>query len=390
MDTVPPVTTRRFVLATVASLGALTAGAATLIPAADAVSGRDAKILGGSVAAPGQFPWMVALVDPLAPNAADGQFCGGSLIAPRVVITAAHCLQGKLPSEVDAVVGRTRLSQGEDGQRLKVTRIARHPQYDAQRLKNDIAFLQLAEPATVAPLALDTAGDLGAEAPATQVIVSGWGTTEEGGNGSDDLRFVGLRIRSAGRCRQLYNTFSNSTEVCAGSSRAGEDSCQGDSGGPLIRQAGDVAKLVGIVSYGEGCGRSNVPGVYARVGAYASYITTQVAALNSGAPEPPPVVNPPRLVIGRVACGAKTCTTTIKLRGRAPAGGVLLNIVRPPFRGLKGVDRTVRAQRISPTTYIAQNDLPYGRLTLYAIPQNATRDGLDGKGDAEKIIIYLG
>jgi secreted trypsin-like serine protease len=70
----------------------LVAGA--LSTGADAITGRQVKIIGGSVAAPGQFPWMVALVDPRARNAADGQFCGGTVIAPLVVLTAAHCVYG--------------------------------------------------------------------------------------------------------------------------------------------------------------------------------------------------------------------------------------------------------------------------------------------------------
>jgi secreted trypsin-like serine protease len=377
-------------LAVTALVALATAAAALALvsPGAGAVvTGRDVKILGGSIAAPGQFPWMVALVDPRAVNAADGQFCGGSLIAPRVVITAGHCVYGATADEMDAVVGRTRLSRGDDGQRIKVTRIVRHPGYDPTTLVNDVALLQLAEPATVTPLALDGPGDTGAEKPATPVTVSGWGTTAEGGDGSDDLRFVRLRVRSASACQAIYDDVSATRTVCAGSSRAGEDSCQGDSGGPLTRGADASARLVALVSYGAGCGRRGVPGVYTRVAAFSAFIAEQAAVLNGDAPAPAPVADPPVVRIADVACGPTTCTTTFSVRNRPPAGGIVLNVVRARSKGRKAVDRFVFAKRLSATRYVAQDNLPYGRLTLYAIPLNAAQDDLDGDGDVTQISI---
>src|SRR5437868_6381044 len=81
---------------------------------------RGVKILGGAVAAPGQFPWMAVLVDSRANRAINGAFCGGTLIAPRVVLTAAHCVEGTGPTELYVVLGRTRLSQDSDGERINV------------------------------------------------------------------------------------------------------------------------------------------------------------------------------------------------------------------------------------------------------------------------------
>jgi trypsin len=379
-----PTRTRRCLTLTAVALAALL----VLAPGAGAIGGgRDVKILGGSTAAPGQFPWMVALVDPRSANAADGQFCGGSLIAPRVVLTAAHCVYGSTADEIDAVVGRTRLSRAGDGQRIRVTRIVRHPDYDPQRLVSDLALLQLAQPATVAPLALDGPRDSASEQPASQVVVSGWGTTTEGGDGSDDLRYVRLRVRSPAACQSYYDDIIASRIVCAGSTRQGEDSCQGDSGGPLTVGAGATARLVGLVSYGDGCGRAGVPGVYTRVAAFSDFIAQQTALLNGDAPVPPVVQNPPVVRIANVACGAKTCTTTFSVRNRPPAGGIVLNVVRARSKGRKAVDRFVFAKRVSATQYVAQTDLPFGKLTLYAIPLNATQDDLDGDGDVSRIEI---
>src|SRR3954470_24471977 len=104
---------------------------------------RGVKILGGAIAAPGQFPWMAVLVDSRSDRAIDGAFCGGTVIAPRVVLTAAHCVEGTAAGEVDVVVGRTRLSQDSDGERIKVSKIVVHAGYDPQSVIKDVALLQL-------------------------------------------------------------------------------------------------------------------------------------------------------------------------------------------------------------------------------------------------------
>src|SRR5213080_4565719 len=91
---------------------------------------RGVKILGGAVAAPGQFPFMAVLIDSRAKHAIDGAFCGGEVIAPRVVLTAGHCVEGSNASEMDVLVGRTRLSDESSGARIKVTKIVQNPAYN--------------------------------------------------------------------------------------------------------------------------------------------------------------------------------------------------------------------------------------------------------------------
>lgn len=378
---------RRAVAATVIASATAAAGLFGTTGAGAITGSRDVKILGGSIAAPGQFPWMVALVDPRSANASNGEFCGGSLIAPKVVLTAAHCVAGTTASEIDAVVGRTRLSRSADGQRISVTRIVRHPDYDAKTQTDDVALLQLAEPAAVTPLALDGPGDAPAEKPSTLVTVAGWGATKEGGNTSDDLRFVPLRIRSNAACENEFGDVDGEATVCAGSTRAGEDSCQGDSGGPLFRGDGDTARQVGIVSYGAGCGRAGVPGVYTRVGGYAEFIAQQAALLNGDAIPPAADTSAPVVRVEDVTCGVAICTTTLSVAGRAPAGGIALNITRARYRQRKKVDRFVFAKRFTATRWVVKADLPYGLLTLYAIPLNKAQDDLDGDGDVAEISI---
>ena len=360
-----------------------------VLPAVASAAGgsRDVKILGGAAAAPGQFPWMAALVDPGYRNAVDGIFCGGTVIAPRVVLTASHCVTGTKASEIQVVTGRTRLSRSADGQRIAVTRIVSNPTYNSKTSLNDLALLQLASPAQVTPLTIAGPADTAIQALNAPVTVSGWGNTSEDGTVSDELRYVRLHVFSQSACNGYYGGISATKQVCAGSKRAGEDSCQGDSGGPLSTGTGTAARLVGIVSFGDGCGHAGVPGVYTRVSAFSSWIATEATALNSGSTPPPPVQKKPVVTIGKISCGVSTCSVTLKVTGRAPAGGIVLNVLRKKSKGKKSVDRFVFAKHLPSGRWTVKTDLPYGKLTLYAIPLTAAQDDLDGQGDVERIEI---
>lgn len=370
------------------------AAAALLVAVAPAggVTGerRGVKVLGGAIAAPGQFPWAAALVDASARRALDGAFCGGTVIAPQVVLTAAHCTAGSRADEIAVVVGRTRLSQEEDGERIAVQRIEPYPGYDRREVTGDLALLRLARPTDVPALAIARAGDAGLTTPAARVLTLGWGATSEGGKVSDELRFVRLTVRSRGACDAVYGRTDGRSQLCVGSSSAGRDSCQGDSGGPLVGGAGDATRLVGIVSYGEGCGRAGVPGVYTRVSAFAGWIDERAAALNGGAAAPPPPPNPPVVRIGRISCPAVYCDVDLRVRGRDPAGGIVLNVVRRRSRGRRAIDTFVFAKRVADGRWRVHVNLPFGTLTLYAIPLTAAQDDLDGDGDVQRVQIVAG
>lgn len=373
----------RFLLACLAGL--------LLLPAPGSAIGgrgkRDVKILGGAAAAPGQFPWMASLMDAGAERAIDGVYCGGTVIAPRVILTAAHCTEGTRPREMNVVIGRTRLTQDDVGERLAVTRIVQYPDYDPSSILGDAALVQLAAPTSAPALPIAHPVDGALTDPGTRVMTTGFGATEEGGGLSDSLLFVRLTMRSRGYCDRVYDGFDDASQLCIGSSRAGEDSCQGDSGGPVLGGEGAAMRLVGLVSYGEGCGRKNVPGVYTRVSRYARWIDEQVAELNGDAVAPAPPVNPPQVRIGKITCGRIYCDVFLRTTGRAPAGGIALNVVRRRSPGKKPVDDVVFAEQLSPTRWKAHANLPYGLLTLYAIPLTAEFDDLDGEGDVQRVRI---
>jgi secreted trypsin-like serine protease len=374
----------------------LTAGLAGLLllpAAAGAVThrgGRDVKILGGAGAAPGQFPWMASLMDAAADRAIDGVYCGGTVIAPRVILTAAHCVEGTRANEMDVVIGRTRLSQDDAGERIPVTKIVVYPTYNGSSVLGDAALVQLKRPTSAQPLAIAHPADDGLTSPGVRVMTMGFGATEEGGGLSDELLFVRLTVRSHGYCDREYGDIDDPSQLCLGSSRAGEDSCQGDSGGPVISGEGIGLRLVGLVSYGNGCGRMGVPGVYTRVSRYASWIDENTAALNGDAIPPAPPVNPPVVRIGKITSGEIYCDVYLRTTGRPPAGGIVPNYVRRRSKGKKPIDDAVFAKQLSPTRWRAHVNLPYGLLTLYAIPLNTTQDDLDGDGDVQRVRIYAG
>jgi trypsin len=225
-------------------------------------------IVGGSQVAEGRYPFMASLQD------GDFAFCGGSVIASRWVLTAAHCVEGATPGDQDVVVGRTNLNDTGKGQRVEVTEVHVHPSYDGN---HDAALLKLAQPVSVPTIPLATAGENTLEAAGTPLTVAGWGTEFFGSPfGSPALKRADVRAVADSRCQTSYGLqgFDAATELCAEELLA--DSCQGDSGGPLFYEQNGRVVQVGIVSWGLGCAFPGFPGVYAEVNSPAilNWITT--------------------------------------------------------------------------------------------------------------------
>ncbi|WP_395758538.1 serine protease [Streptomyces althioticus] len=248
--------------------------AGTVIPLASAAPvAADSIVVGGFPVDVSQSPYTVALSsrDRFGGTRA-GQFCGGVAVGRTTVLTAAHCMDrevlGASPERVrdlKVIAGRTELLS-ESGQEVAVRKVWVNPDYDGETNSGDFAVLSLAEPLPAASvIGMAGSGDAAYRA-GTPATVYGWGDTTGSGSYAGSLHGSRVRVQPDALCEKAYSGGSNrtyraETMLCAGEVAGGRDACQGDSGGPLVAQG----RLIGLVSWGAGCGWAGSPGVYTRI-----------------------------------------------------------------------------------------------------------------------------
>lgn len=270
-------------------------------------------IVGGTEAAPGSWPWAAAiswvvpggLVGPADGTSDVLQVCTGSLIGERWVLTASHCVldEGRVIGSPGAflqgttfriVIGQADLRNPspENVYTADWTDVRSVDPGNLLALKGDIAVIRLDRPASQPAIRIPGAGQAADAAalttPGRSSTVVGWGLTDENAPAvSDVLRQVDVPIVSDGECHAAYPTidffgivfgFDPTTMICAGLPEGRKDSCQGDSGGPLMAAQADGNWVqIGVTSWGTGCGRAGLPGVYARLSGLYGFIVQNVA-----------------------------------------------------------------------------------------------------------------
>ncbi|XP_037131180.1 serine protease 56 isoform X2 [Syngnathus acus] len=234
------------------------------------------RIVGGSPAPPGSWPWLVNL------QLDGGLMCGGVLVESSWVVTAAHCFAGsRSESYWTAVVGEFDITKADpDEQVLKVNRIIPHPKFNPKTFNNDIALVELTSPVVLSERVTPVCLPSGMEPPTgSACLVAGWGSLYEDGPSADIVMEAKVPLLPQNTCKNaLGKELVTNTMLCAGYLSGGIDSCQGDSGGPLIYQdrISGRFQLHGITSWGDGCGEKGKPGVYTRVSAFSDWIQVEI------------------------------------------------------------------------------------------------------------------
>ncbi|SES09769.1 Trypsin [Streptomyces sp. yr375] len=252
---------------TAAVVVATAAAAATTLLSAPTAVAAPQPIVGGTTTTTTTYPFMMQITD-----ASQNQFCGGTLVSPTKVVTAAHCMVDETASGVRVIGGRTSLS-GTNGTVARVSKIWVNPDYTTATKGDDLAVLTLSTSMPYTTASYVSSSQTSVYAAGTTARILGWGATSESGSSSNQLRTATVPIVSDASCKSSYGSdFVQTDMVCAGFTSGGTDTCQGDSGGPLL--IGGV--LAGITSWGEGCAQAGFPGVYTRLTTFSSLVTAQV------------------------------------------------------------------------------------------------------------------
>ncbi|XP_051047179.1 mannan-binding lectin serine protease 1 isoform X2 [Phodopus roborovskii] len=237
------------------------------------------RIFNGRPAQKGTTPWIAML------SHLNGQpFCGGSLLGSDWVLTAAHCLHHPLdpedptihssyllsPSDFKIIMGKHwRRRSDEDEQHLSVKRIILHPLYDPSTFENDLGLVELSESPRLNDFVMPVCLPEHPSREGTMVIVSGWGK-QFLQRFPENLMEIEIPTVNHDTCQKAYTPLKKRVTkdmICAGEKEGGKDACAGDSGGPMVTKDEETDQwyLVGVVSWGEDCGKKDRYGVYSYI-----------------------------------------------------------------------------------------------------------------------------
>ena len=281
-----------FSLITITHLYSVEAPAA-IAASVDTRSPGITRVVGGVNAQSGAWPFMASIQKRSAFSFNWSHSCGGTLIAPSWVLTAAHCVEDEIPlSRIRVALGIHDLYSGSPNIHTIHSKII-HPSYNSRTLDSDLALLRLSQAASQSPVNLIDSDSL--QQAGTTATLIGWGATAEGGGISRNLQQVDVPVLSQSTCNafQVYNGDLTSNMLCAGYLVEEKDACNGDSGGPLVVYSDSLFKQIGIVSWGQGCARPNKPGVYTRIRPFVNWIQSTIGSDQSDEEEESSSQNPP-------------------------------------------------------------------------------------------------
>jgi secreted trypsin-like serine protease len=265
------------------------------------------KIIGGNEAKLDEYPWMVGLMGAFILDNQQALYCGGSLVAERWILTAAHCLVGpsgtpKSPRGTEVYIGDVDLNG--NGKRYSSRRFILHPDYyqdDSNLQHNDIALIELDEPVSAEKVNIATPLEMATFQPPSTATILGWGAmaweweniASGQGIGSDypgTLQQALVDTVSIQQCATANTLTIEDYMMCAAGNEPPADACIGDSGGPLVAQLNGAWYQFGITSFGIGCASAGRYGVYTRIAMYTDWLQEYLP--QNSAPEPTPPTPP--------------------------------------------------------------------------------------------------
>jgi secreted trypsin-like serine protease len=364
-------------LAALALCGALifAAGATAAAPNPKATG----SVIGGHNTAIADYP-SLAFIEGV--QATSGYACTGTVVAPRIVLTAGHCVEDiesssiVEPELIAVATGVSNLTKIQRTQVSKVEKVLAYPEFDPTQLHGDAGLLILTEPVEAPPIALATSADAALYEPGDQLTVAGWGIDNRAtGHAPNQLQAATVPIEEASRCKEgtkrYYPFFDPNRQVCALDAPAFHiTTCHGDSGGPAIAKRSDGTPVeIGVTSLGDGSCNPASPAVFTRVDQISSWVQSWIDAIESGGP-------PPQIRVPKAHVPLLTGERSEEISGIA-----MEEAFGSKFR--KGQEKTIKCERVSKsrrkcglTWFQGTNDY-FGKVTVfYAIRHNVVLAGV--------------